>query len=185
VLLRFAGRGWAGLDLAEASATALDALSERTGETINLGVAAPLGVEHLAQRDSRHFLGGTSWIGRRVPYHCTANGKVLLAFGAGRLPDGELERLAPRTITDRDALETELEEARRRGYATAVDELEPGLAAVAAPVYAGDTVAALSVSGPTLRMPAARLGELAVLLTDQAAELSAALAPDDTKAGAA
>ena len=40
------------------------------------------GVEHLAQIDSRHYLGTSHWVGRRVPYHCSANGKVLLAFSA-------------------------------------------------------------------------------------------------------
>jgi IclR family transcriptional regulator, acetate operon repressor len=185
VLLRFAGRGRTDVDLVEASAETLGALAGQTGETINLAVAGPLGVEHLAQRDSRHFLGGTNWVGRRVPYHCTANGKVLVVFGAARLPAGELERLAPHTLTDRGALARELEEVRRRGYATAVDELEPGLAAVAAPVQAGETVAALSVSGPTIRMTPARLEELGALLITHAAELSAALAPDDNKGGAA
>jgi DNA-binding IclR family transcriptional regulator len=185
VLLRFAGRSRTDIDLVQASAETLGALAGQTGETINLAVAGPLGVEHLAQRDSRHFLGGTNWVGRRVPYHCTANGKVLVVFGAARLPAGELERLAPHTLTDRGALARELEEVRRRGYATAVDELEPGLAAVAAPVQAGKTVAALSVSGPTIRMTPARLEELGALLITHAAELSAALAPDDDKGGAA
>jgi IclR family transcriptional regulator, acetate operon repressor len=185
VLLRFAGRSRTDIDLVQASAETLGALAGQTGETINLAVAGPLGVEHLAQRDSRHFLGGTNWVGRRVPYHCTANGKVLVVFGAARLPAGELERLAPHTLTDRGALARELEEVRRRGYATAVDELEPGLAAVAAPVQAGETVAALSVSGPTIRMTPARLEELGALLITHAAELSAALAPDDNKGGAA
>lgn len=185
VLLRFAGRSRTDIDLVQASAETLSVLAGQTGETINLAVAGPLGVEHLAQRDSRHFLGGTNWVGRRVPYHCTANGKVLVVFGAARLPAGELERLAPHTLTDRGALARELEEVRRRGYATAVDELEPGLAAVAAPVQAGETVAALSVSGPTIRMTPARLEELGALLITHAAELSAALAPDDDKGGAA
>lgn len=185
VLLRFAGRGPGDVDLAEASAETLGALAEQTGETINLAVAGPLGVEHLAQRDSRHFLGGTNWVGRRVPYHCTANGKVLLAFGAARLPTGELERLTPHTVVDRRTLETQLGGVRLRGYATAVDELEPGLAAVAAPVFAGEIIAALSVSGPTIRMTAARLEELGTLLVTHAARLAAALVPDDTKRGAA
>ncbi|HZO62991.1 MAG TPA: IclR family transcriptional regulator [Gaiellaceae bacterium] len=185
VLVRFAGRGRAERDLAALSAAALTALADRTGETVNLAVAGPLGVEHLAQRDSRHFLGGTNWVGRRVPFHCTANGKVLLAFGAARLPDGELDRLAPRTVVDRDALERELDEIRRRGYGSAVDELEPGLAAVAAPVHAGATAAALSVSGPTVRMTATRLRELGALLVARAADLSATLDHDDTKRGAA
>src|SRR5439155_18361788 len=108
VLLRFARRGAADIDLAALSADTLRSLAERSGETINLAVAGPLGVEHLAQRDSRHFLGGTNWVGRRVPYHCTANGKVLLAFGAVRLPNGNLEVLTPHTIVDRALLEDEL-----------------------------------------------------------------------------
>jgi len=187
VLLRFAGRGRNGLDLAALSAGTLTTLAEETGETINLAVAGPVGVEHLAQRDSRHFLGGTNWVGRQVPFHCTANGKILLAFGAATLSAGELERLAPHTIVDRDVLRRQLEDVRSRGYATAVDELEPGLAAVAAPVRAGETVAALSISGPTIRMTAARLEELGTLLVPHAAGLAAALDNDNdhTKRGTA
>ena len=107
-----------------------------SGETINLGVPTPLGVEHLAQEDSRHFVGGTNWVGRRVPYESTANGKVLHAFALDAPADGR--------------------EIRARGYATAVDELEHGLAALAAPVFGpdGDAVAALSISGPTSGSPA-------------------------------
>ena len=185
VLLRFAGRGRGDVDLVEASAQILATLAQQTGETINLAVAGPLGVEHLAQRDSRHFLGGTNWVGRRVPFHCSANGKVLLAFGAARPPAGELERMTPRTTTDRRALEDELDEVRRRGYATAVDELEPGLAAAAAPVNAPEIVAALSVSGPTIRMTPARLEELGALLVTHAARLTAELDHNHAKRGAA
>lgn len=173
VLLRFARRGEDEIDLAAAATDTLDRLAEATGETINLAVAGFLGVEHLAQRDSRHFLGATNWISRWVPYHCTANGKVLLAFGSARLPDGRLDRLTPHTVVDRAALEAELQVTRKRGYATAVDELEPGLSAVAAPVRAPrDVIAALSISAPTLRMPADRLDELAALVVAEAAELS-------------
>jgi DNA-binding IclR family transcriptional regulator len=173
VLLRFARRGEAEVDLAAAAAETLHRLAEATGETINLAVAGFLGVEHLAQRDSRHFLGATNWLGRWVPYHCTANGKVLLAFGSARLPEGRLDRLTPRTIVDRTALDAELETVRARGYATAADELEPGLSAVAAPVRGPrDEIAALSISAPTLRMPPERLDELAELVVAEAAQLS-------------
>jgi DNA-binding IclR family transcriptional regulator len=188
VLLRFAQRG-GDVDLPALSEETLRRLAAESGETINLAVAGPFGVEQIAQEDSRHFLGGTNWVGRRVPYHCSANGKALLAFGAARLPDGDLERLTPHTIVDRDALEAELKKACARGYATAVDELEPGLSAVAAPVFGPDkeTVAALSISGPTIRMPSARLEELGALLVHHAAELSALLDHDhpEAKRGAA
>jgi DNA-binding IclR family transcriptional regulator len=88
VLLRFAQRDVPEANLVELSAPALRRLAEESGETINLGVPAPNGVDHLAQRDSRHFVGGTNWVGRRVPHTTSANGKVFLAHGAAPPPDG-------------------------------------------------------------------------------------------------
>jgi IclR family acetate operon transcriptional repressor len=187
VLLRFARRSVADVDLVAVAGETLQSLAERSGETVNLAVASPLGVEHLAQVDSRHFLGGTNWVGRIVPFHCTANGKVLLAFGTARGGDGPLAKLTPRTIVDPAALDAELAAVRARGYATTLDELEPGLAAVAAPVWeeSGAVVAALSVSGPTIRLTSARVEELAALVLDHAAALSTRLDHHDAKRGAA
>jgi DNA-binding IclR family transcriptional regulator len=61
-------------------------------------------------------------------------------------------------------------EIRAQGYAVAVDELEVGLSAVAAPVLAPDglAVAALSISAPTIRLPRERVAELAPMLMEQA-----------------
>lgn len=173
VLLRFAQRDVPEANLVELAGPALRRLAEESGETINLGVPTPFGVEHLAQRDSRHFVGGTNWVGRRVPHDCTANGKVFLAFGAAPVPAGFDER----------ALET----IRARGYATAVDELEQGLSALAAPVHgpAGDVVAALSISGPTIRLTPERLEGLAPLLVEQARALSERLGYPQVERGAA
>jgi IclR family acetate operon transcriptional repressor len=174
VLLRFAGRD-AYADLVALSGDALDRLAEASGETVNLGVATAAGVDQLAERDGRHFIGSTNWLGRRVPLHCTAQGKVLIAFGAVPFPAEPLERHAPSTIVDPELLAHELEVVRRRGYATTLDELETGLWAVAAPVSDAEGVlAAVSVSGPTTRLReglSERLGELLVketgLLTDR------------------
>src|SRR5205085_11084151 len=112
VLLRFAQRDVPEANLVELSAPALRRLAEESGETINLGVPTAVGVEHLAQRDSRHFVGATNWVGKRVPHELTANGKVFLAFGAARSDE------VPEDV---------LGEIRRQGYAVAVDELEHGL----------------------------------------------------------
>jgi DNA-binding IclR family transcriptional regulator len=175
-------------DLVALAAETLAALAAASGETVNLAVPGPIAVEHLAQRDSRHFIGGTNWVGRSTPYHCSANGKVLLAFGAATLAAGPLERPTARTIVERAALQRELAAVRARGYATTVEELEPGLAAVSAPVRQADTgsvVAALSVSGPTIRLTPERLDELGTLVTDHAAALSARLGHHDAKRGAA
>jgi IclR family acetate operon transcriptional repressor len=152
-------------------------LAEHTGETINLAVPGEGGVHHVAQTDGRHFLGTTQWIGRNVPYHCTANGKVLLAAGAAQLPPGHLEALTSRTIVDRRVLDMELASIREDGFAVAAEELELGLSAVAAPVFdsGGQVVAALSVSGPTLRLSPRRVAELRPIVIKQARALSEAL----------
>jgi IclR family transcriptional regulator, acetate operon repressor len=172
-ILRVAARGLLERNLIEAAQPALDALAEASGETINVAVPGPRGVEHVAEVESRHFLGTGQWLDRQVDYHCTAVGKVFVAFGAAELPDGELARVAPGTITDRRRLATELGTVQRRGLATAVDELEPGLAAMAAPVRdaGGAVVAALSITGPTLRLTAARIAELEPILISEARAL--------------
>jgi len=167
VMLRFAHRG----QVVELAQPHLEALSAASGETINLAVPGPLGVEHLAQVESRHFLGTGQWVGRRVPYHCTAVGKVFIAFGGAE--PGPLERLTPATIVDPAGLATEITTVRRNGYATAVDELEVGLAGLAAPVLGagGQALAALSISGPTLRLNAQQIADLHPTLINEAQAL--------------
>ena len=169
-ILRFAHRGGLERHLVELAQPALEAIAEASGETVNLSVPTPNGVDHLAQVDGRHFLGAGQWVGRRVDYHCTANGKVFLAFGAAELPPGRLARLTTDTVVSRAALDDELERVRRDGFATTADELEAGLSAIAAPVRgpAGDVIAALSISGPTLRLTRARVAELAPILVHEA-----------------
>jgi IclR family acetate operon transcriptional repressor len=175
LLVRFARRGAGGQDLAELAAGPMHVLADATGETITLGAASRGGVDHLAQVESRHFIGATQWMGRHVPLHASANGKVLLAFGAATLPpDAPLEPRTSRTIVEPARLAAELETVRRDGWATSVDELEVGLSAIAAPVLeaSGRAVAALSVSGPTLRLSPRRVDELRLIVIKQARALS-------------
>jgi IclR family acetate operon transcriptional repressor len=180
-ILRFAHRGVVDRNLVELAQQPLEVLAERSGETVNLAVPGARGVEHLAQVESRHFLGTGQWVGRTVDYHTTAVGKVLVAYGAAELPAGRLKRLAPATIVDRATLDEELVRVRKESFAAAIDELEPGLTALAAPVHgpSGDVLAALSVSGPTLRLPAERIAELKPVLIREAAALSARLGHRD------
>src|SRR5215470_15573499 len=147
------------------------------GETINLGVASNGLVEQIAQVDSTYLIGGTNWVGMSVPLHCSALGKVLLAFGAAQLPGGALERRTDQTITSEAVLRTELAAVRARGYAVTAEELEPGLIAVATPIrgYDGAVVAALSVSGPTTRMSRDGVPAIAGYCAEEAAGLSAVL----------
>ena len=161
-------------NIVELAQPSLEALAAASGETINLAVPGAGGVEHLAQVEGRHFLGAGQWVGRRVEYHCTAVGKVFMAFGRAPLPTEPMARHAPATITDPRLLRAELDEVERTGCATAVDELEPGLAAMAAPVRGagGDVVAALSITGPTLRMTPPRIRQLQGTLIEEALVLS-------------
>ena len=153
VLLRYASRD-ASQALVELAQPSLRRLADASGETINLAVPGPAGVEHLAQEDTAHLVGVTDWVGRRVPFELAANGKLFLAFGGGGVEGAEL--------------------IRSRGYATSIDELEVGLSALSAPVLdaEGTAIAALSISGPTSRLTAERIEELAPLLRDEAAILT-------------
>ena len=143
------------LALMQVAREPLRRLAEQTGETVNLAVRQGNQALNVHQVQTAHFVGMTDWIGRSAPLHATANGKVLLAFGAAE-PPAELERLTATTITDPAALDTELGEVRRRGHAIAMEELEVGLHAVAAPVFDcfGECIAAVSVSGPSYRLVA-------------------------------
>jgi DNA-binding IclR family transcriptional regulator len=187
VLMRLAHRGVSDRDLVELCEPTLERLAVVSGETVNLGVPTSLGVEHLAQVDSSHFIGATNWLGRRVALHTNALGKVFLAFGAARLGRGPLERLTPATVTDRGVLDGQLQQIRAEGFAIVVDELEPNLAAVAAPVYdaGGTVVAAVSISGPDHRLPRPRLRELGGIIVREADLLSSRLGHDGTTQGAA
>jgi IclR family transcriptional regulator, acetate operon repressor len=187
VLLRYAAKERTDPDLIELASEALDRLAEITGETINLGVATTGVVEQLDQRDSRHYLGSTNWVGKRVPLHASAIGKVFMAFGEIPIPAGPLEQLTARTLVDAAELASDLVVTRSRGYATAIDELEPGLWAIASPVFdaGGSVVAALSVSGPTVRFKPRLLDDFGRDLCRETATLSNQLGYDDITKGAA
>jgi IclR family transcriptional regulator, acetate operon repressor len=178
-ILRVAERGMLERNFVEMARPSLAALSELSGETINLGVPGTRGVEHLLQADGRHFLGTGQWVGRTVDFHCSANGKVFLAFGRALAPAGAsaLTACSPATITDPAVLRAELERVRADGFAVAVDEIETGLAAIAAPVRgaSGEVVAALSITGPTVRMTPTRIKELCLALVEESDRLSARL----------
>src|SRR6201996_2252797 len=133
-ILRVAERSLLERNVVELARPSLAALGEETGETINLAVTGSQGVEHVAQVESRHFLGAGQWLGRAVDYHCTANGKVFMAFGRATMPARPLAALTPHTVTDPARLRAVLDVVRADGFAEAIDELEVGLAAIAAPV---------------------------------------------------
>jgi DNA-binding IclR family transcriptional regulator len=176
-ILRLAGATTARLDLVQEARPICRALAAATGETVNIAVLSDRAALYVDQHAGASSLQPHNWVGQHIPLHATSNGKVLLSG----LTDAELARtLGPlraytdRTITSKQRLRQELAEVRARGYATASDELEVGLAAVAAPIRNahGDVIASVSLSGPTFRLDQASIGELLPTLQDAAGEIS-------------
>jgi DNA-binding IclR family transcriptional regulator len=151
-LARLGALAVSSLPLAQVAREPLGRLAEITGETVNLAIRRGEEAVNVLQVQTTHFVGMTDWTGRGAPLHATANGKILLALGD--VAPGRLRAMTDKTIVDRGALEAELSRVRARGYATAVEELEIGLVAVAAPVLdsQGACAGAVSVSGPAYRL---------------------------------
>jgi IclR family transcriptional regulator, acetate operon repressor len=186
VLVQYARRGTANLDLVALARPTLERLAELSSETVNLAVPSGQGIETVAQVDSPYMLGTTNWVGRQLVLHASALGKVLLAAGTAPLAR-TLEAVTAATITDRAALDRDLARVRVRGYATSIEELEPGLLAVAAAVRerSGAVIAALAISGPSIRLEERSLDRLGTLLVEEADALSARLGYRKLEEGAA
>lgn len=152
-------------------------LRDATGETVSLYVR-DAGERVCIQRvESLHGVRRSIQIGQRLPLHLGASGKVLLAWQPEPERDGLLARCP---ISDADALRrlrADLAAIAAAGYAVSVEEREPGVAAVAAPLFhrSGVLAAALGVSGPTSRLDRNRLEELAPLVVAAARRLSSML----------
>ena len=150
-----------------------------TGETANLSVLEGDDVVYVAQVPSPHTLRMFAEVGRHVPPHSTASGKVLLAAlppdrAAAVVRRLRLARLTENTLTDRAVLLTELDAARERGWAADEGEHEWGVRCVAVPVGQGtDVVAALSLSGPAERFAGAAQEGLVELMTGVARAFAA------------
>jgi len=153
-------------------------LAGALGETVTLDVLDADEIVPIEQASGSTSVVSVNWLGRRTPIHCTASGKVILAFAPGalrqRLLSRPLERRTPHTIVDRAELEQQLAAALDAGFARTYQELEVGLDAIAAPVHSADgaVVAALDVSGPAHRLQDRDRPELVHMTQEAAADLS-------------
>ncbi len=162
----------AGSELMALAAPIIEALAEQTGEAVTLAVASGGEVLTVAEAAGKHFVSSRDWIGVATPAHCTADGKVLLAFGALAPATGQLPALTPTTIVDAAALDRQLAAVRRRGWATSYGELESGLNGIAVPVHSSEQcVAALYISGPEYRFTGTFEDRLAPGCLEAAGEL--------------
>jgi IclR family acetate operon transcriptional repressor len=180
-LVALGGRALGAPDLREAAREELVALAKNTRETAHLEVRVGGETLILDEVMGSHRMGTTPSVGTRWPAHATSTGKVLLAALSASdleaLLTSALPALTPRTITDKAALRRELLRVRERGYATGIEELEPGFMAVAVPVHTrdGQVVASVGIGGPRVRLDPERLAAIAKTLPSHAARISARL----------
>jgi IclR family transcriptional regulator, acetate operon repressor len=135
----------------------LAGLVEASGETANLAVLEGDDVVYVAQVPSPHTLRMFAEVGRHVPPHSTAVGKVLLAAlpreqALALLGRTGLPSRTPATLTDLAGFEQELDAVHANGWAADEEEQETGVRCVAVPLCDDDgVVAAVSLSGPAER----------------------------------
>lgn len=158
------------LDLHRVARPLLETLCDRTQETVNLSVLSGDQVLYIATLDSPQPVRIAARPGRRLPVHCTATGRVFLAFGSEvdteRILKSDLKAYTPYTKTDPEELRRAIQETRERGFAIAEQEFELGITAVGAPIWGvnGRLVGAIGVAGPSYRIPfekALQIGEAA------------------------
>jgi DNA-binding IclR family transcriptional regulator len=148
-------------------------LGARHAETVNLYVLRDISRVCVAQQESPRPLRHVVAVGDELPLWGGASAKVLLRDA----PESLLTRIARQSPGGESHLATLREwiaAARRDGYAVSHGEREEGLSAVAVPVTgrSGAVVAALALSGPTLRFTAERVTEFAADLLQAGARMS-------------
>lgn len=134
-------------------------LSEQTGETTHVSIVDDGELVYVSKYEGPHTIRMVSKVGSKAPLHCTAMGKIHLAFMPNQeavriIEEKGLKRYTPVTIVSKEQLLAQLEVIRKDGYAIHDGEYEEGVCCVSAPIYnyTGKAIAAMSVSGPSYRM---------------------------------
>ncbi|MDY7085456.1 MAG: IclR family transcriptional regulator [Actinomycetota bacterium] len=172
----FAGR----LDLVREAQSVTRDVAAACNEAVHVAVLDGADVIYLVKVDSTHPVRMVSAVGRRLPAHCTAVGKVLLAsLGPAALDEvlakDPLPGMTSESITDPGCLREQLDRVRADGVATDVGESDTAMRCVAAGVrdHTGAVIAAMSLSAPIIRWTPQVQGEWTELLREGAATLSA------------
>ena len=145
-----------GFDVRQNSRQALKALHDAHGHVVTLSICSEDNGIYIDKLEARDFsLRLHSEIGKTFPLHCTAMGKIHLAYGdtafQQRILNSELEAHTEQTITTPSALLAELERVRSQGYAIDDEEISRGLTCIGAPIFGlnGEVIAALSLTAPS------------------------------------
>ncbi|OLN21964.1 IclR family transcriptional regulator [Domibacillus antri] len=167
------------LDVRSEAQPVLKQLEDETNEVVHLVVYDRGEVVYIEKLDGHEALRMHSKVGKRAPVHCTSVGKAILAH----LPAAEVIDILDRkgmpvhtehTITSKQTFLEELTNVKKNGYALDLEENEPGIRCIAAPVFDhnGNVAAAVSISGPTLRMTDDRIKTLQKRMIEAGARIS-------------
>lgn len=167
------------IDLRSVTRPLLQRLADATGETAHLCVVDQSQCYYLDKIDSSKSVRIATYVGQRLPLHCSAVGKTLMSGMTAEevdrvIAECGLPRFTETTITDREQLVEELDRIRKTGCAHDNEEYEIGLRCVAAPVMdsLGRVVAAISVAGPVQRFTTEELGGFGVFVKKAAVRVS-------------
>jgi IclR family acetate operon transcriptional repressor len=170
-----------GMRLPELARPRLARLAVDVHETVNMATLEGAEIVYLLSESADRLLTPQAAVGMRLPAHCTALGKCLLAQLPGELARAALgeepyEKRTDMTLTSWNRLERDLAEIRRQGVAVSEEEYELGLLSIAVPVrwVDGPGSAAINVSLPSGRASASFRRELTKQLLRAAAEIGGA-----------
>ena len=156
----------------------LDRLMAEVQETSNLSVLEGINSLCVAQTEGPHIVRMFTRVGQSSPFYFSAGGKALVAFRPHKdwetfIRQVKFVQYTENTITSSEQLLHELELTRRRGYGIDNEERETGLICIGVPVFGntGQVVAAMSVSGPAIRLKG-KIDEVAQAIMRLAGELS-------------
>lgn len=137
----------------------LQDIAREVRETVNFVVPEPTGMSYLDRVETDWPFRVQLPVGSNVPFHCTASGKTFMASlsptrRSAFVSSLTLTALTNRTLTDTDALLSDLDQIKRRGYALDQEEFVEGMIAIAVPVRdpQGRFIAALAFHGPAQRL---------------------------------
>lgn len=143
--------------LRDAARPFMESLHFVTKETVHLAVLDGLEVLYLEKIAGSAQATKPSRIAGRMPLHCTATGKILLAFSPPSLLEEvlsrDLERLTPSTVVLPGMLTEQIRKVRATGHASESEETVVGYCSVAVPIFgtSGLLLGALSITAPTFR----------------------------------
>jgi len=166
------------MSIAELARPIMEKLRDECGEEVSLYVPGEGNRICVEAIKSRFGVAKVTDLGKVLPLHCGASGKVLLAHLPEKtrklLYKKPLERYTPNTVTDPAELEAELEKIRRNGYAVSLEEREAGSFSVVAPVMgkSGNIKASLAISGPLFRFQENIRDRTVKAVLDAAGEIS-------------